>query len=204
VGRLLRSGVQGFAAGFGSKQTYIPEFGTLVRTPLTETLEAYGLVYDINVEDDGLVRQLVTSENISQREIDDNRNNRNVPMEISVVSIGYKKDGEIKHLLPPQIPQSMSVIYLCDDQETREFTDTGRFGYLRHILRNNDLPVSEIIAAHFEQANLAHLEANNPNWANQAIEKVISLLRDDYPSLMMVLDALSDVFPGITQTGSEA
>jgi hypothetical protein len=193
--------VQGFAAGFSSKQTYIPEFGSLVRTPLNDTLEAYGLVYDINVDDDGLVRQLVTSDNISQREIEDNRSNRNVPMEISVVSVGYKKDGEIKHLLPPQIPQSMSIIYLCDEQEIREFTDTGRFGYLRHILRNNDLPVSEMIAAHFEQANLAHLAANNTEWADQAIEKVISLLRDDYPSLMMVLDALSDVFPEVEEEG---
>lgn len=195
VGRLLRSGIQGFSAGFSASQNPIPEFGVLVRAEIDKDFDVYGLIHDINVEDDGVVRQMVTSDQISQREISDNRANRNVPMEIGVISVGYKKDGQIRHLLPPQIPQSMSNIFLCAPEEICQFTNAGRFGYFRHILRNADLPVSEIMAAHFEQTQQAQLAAGNSAWADQAIEKLISLLRVDYPALMVVLDALSDVFP---------
>lgn len=195
VGRLLRSGIQGFAAGFSASQNPIPDFGALVRAEIDQDFDVYGLVHDINVEDDGIVRQMVTSDQISPRDISDNRANRNVPMEIGVISVGYKKGGHIKHLLPPHIPQSMSNIYLCAPEEICRFTDAGRFGYFRHILRNADLPVSEIIAAHFEQTHQAQTAAGNAAWADQAIEKLISLLRVDYPALMVVLDALSDVFP---------
>jgi hypothetical protein len=87
---------------------------------------------------------------------------------------------------------------LCQEDEVCAFTNAGRFGYLRHILRNKDLPVSEIIAAHFEQASRAQRDAGNPAWEKEAIDKLISSLRDDYPTLMMVMDALSDVFPDTT------
>lgn len=195
VGRLLRSGIQGFAAGFSADQNPIPEFGALVRAEIDKDFDVYGLVHDINVEDDGIVRQLVTSQQLSQRDVSDNRANRNVPMEIGVISVGYKKGEQVRHLLPPQVPQSMTNIYLCAPEEIRRFTDAGNFGYFRHILRNADLPVSEIIAAHFEQAHRAQVEAGGEDWADRAIEKLISILRVDYPALMVVLDALSDVFP---------
>jgi hypothetical protein len=111
VGRLLRSGIQGFDAGFSSSQNPIPEFGALVRAEIAPGLELFGIIHNINVEDDGLVRQMVTTEEIDPRPIADNRANRNVPMEIGVLSVGYKKNGQIKHLLPPQIPQSMTTIF---------------------------------------------------------------------------------------------
>jgi hypothetical protein len=192
---LLRSGIQGFDAGFSSNQNPIPEFGALVRAEIEDGLELYGIIHNINVEDDGLVRQMVTTEAIDPRGIADNRANRNVPMEIGVLSVGYQKDGQIKHLLPPVIPQSMTTIFLCTPEEICAFTNAGRFGYFRHVLRNKDLPVSEIIAAHFEQASHAQQAAGNDNWEREAIDKLISGLRDDYPTLMMVMDALSDVFP---------
>jgi hypothetical protein len=197
VGRLLRSGIQGFDAGFSSFQNPIPEFGALLRAEIEAGFDVYGIIHNINVEDDGLVRQMVTTEELDPRTVADNRANRNVPMEIGVLSVGYQKDGAIKHLLPPQIPLSMTTIFLCGPEEVCAFTGAGRFGYLRHILRNNDLPVSEIIAAHIEQAGGAHRAAGNTNWEQEAIDNLISSLRDDYPTLMMVMDALSDIFPGV-------
>jgi hypothetical protein len=195
VGRLLRSGIQGFDAGFSSFQNPIPEFGALVRAEIENGLEVYGIIHNINVEDDGLVRQMVTTQDIDPRGVADSRTNRNVPMEIGVLFVGYQRDGQIKHLLPPLIPQSMTTIFLCSEEEICTFTNAGRFGYLRHILRNKDLPISEIIAAHFEQASQAQKVAGNDGWEREAVDKLISSLRDDYPTLMMVMDALSDVFP---------
>jgi hypothetical protein len=153
----------------------------------------YGLIHDIHIDDDGLVRQLVTAEGVSESVIADNRVNRNVPVEMSVLTVGYQQELHISHLLPPRPPLSLDVIYLCDQTEVCQFTAAGRFGYFRHILRAQDVPVGELLAAHLQQAQAAHNIAGNPAWLNKATQELIILLRDDYPTLMAVLGALSDV-----------
>ena len=88
IGRLLRSGTSGFVVGCRVNQLEAPAFGGLVRVPLGPGYQVYGLIYDIRIEDDGLVRQLVTAEKIDEDVIQDNRVNRNVPVEVSVLSMG--------------------------------------------------------------------------------------------------------------------
>lgn len=196
VGRLLRGATTGFIVGCRVSQIDAPSFGALVRVPLEAGYQIYGLIHDIRIDDDGLVRQLVTSEEVNTAIIQDNRVNRNVPLEMSVVAVGYEQNGRIFHLLPPRPALSLDMIYLCTDEETRRFTAAGRFGYFRHVLRAADLPVGELLAAHIQQAQTAHAAGKNPAWANSAMQELITLLRDDYPTLMGVLGALSDAFPG--------
>src|SRR5829696_2471992 len=81
IGRLLRAGTTGFTAGCRVSQFTVPAFGELVRAPLGDSYQVYGLIYDIHIDDDGLVRQLVTSENISDEVLKDNRERRIVPVE---------------------------------------------------------------------------------------------------------------------------
>lgn len=190
IGRLLRAGTTGFIAGCSVSQFEAPALGALVRAPLGSGYQVYGLIYDIHIDDDGLVRQLVTAENVSPEVMRDNRERRIVPVEMSVLAVGYEQDGRIVHLLPPRPPLSLDVIYLCNDRELARFTGTGRFGYFRHILRAKDVPIAEILAAHLQQAGAVH----PPQWKQQAIQEVIALLRDDYPTLMSVLGALGEVF----------
>jgi hypothetical protein len=198
IGRLLRAGTGGFIAGCRVTQLNNPSFGALVRAPQDSGLaggsdyQIYGLIHDIRVDDDGLVRQLVTADRIDAGVIADNRVNRNVPLEMSVLAVGYRQEGRIFHLLPPRPPLSLDVIYLCGPEEIDEFTSVGRFGYFRHILRPGDLPVAELLAAHLRQAQEAHLSRGNPDWVDQATGELITLLRDDYSTLMDVLGALSD------------
>jgi hypothetical protein len=191
IGRLLRAGTTGFIAGCSVSQFEAPAFGALVRAPLGDGYQVYGLIYDIHIDDDGLVRQLVTAENVSAEVMKDNRERRIVPVEMSVLSVGYEQDGKIQHLLPPRPPLSLDVIYLCDDKEMARFTSTGRFGYFRHILRAKDAPIGEILAAHIQQAGAAHKESGK--WKESATQELITLLRDDYPTLMSVLGALGEV-----------
>ena len=193
IGRLLRAGTSGFVIGCRVSQANAPAFGALVRVPLGEVYQVYGLIHDIHIDDDGLVRQLVTAEGVSESVIADNRVNRNVPVEMSVLTVGYQQELRISHLLPPRPPLSLDVIYLCDQTEVCQFTAAGRFGYFRHILRAQDAPVGELLAAHLQQAQAAHNIAGNPAWLNKATQELIILLRDDYPTLMAVLGALSDV-----------
>lgn len=193
IGRLLRAGTSGFIVGCRVAQLNAPSFGGLVRVPLDLGYQIYGVIHDIHIDDDGLVRQLVTADIMDDNIIADNRVNRNIPLEISVLSIGYRQDGKIFHLLPPHPPLSLDLIYLCDANEIREFTAAGRFGYFRHILRAKELPVGEILSAHLKQAHEAHCAANNLEWYPAATQELITLLRDDYPTLMAVLGAIADI-----------
>jgi hypothetical protein len=190
IGRLLRAGTTGFIAGCSVSQFEAPAFGALVRAPLGDQYQVYGLIYDIHIDDDGLVRQLVTADNVSAEVMRDNRERRIVPVEMSVLSVGYEQAGKIHHLLPPRPPLSLDVINSCDDREIGKFTE--RFGYFRHILNSQEAPVGELIAAHIQQAGAAH-GSNGTAWKEAATHEVITLLRDDYPTLMSVLSALSDV-----------
>jgi len=194
IGRLLRGSTSGFVVGcrVASFESDAPSLGALVRAPLGPGVQVYGLIYDIHIDDDGLVRQLVTAEGVDEAAIADNRQNRTVPVEISVVTVGTQQNGHISHMLPPRPPLSLDIIHLCDDDELCRFTSAGRFGYFRHMLRDRDLPVSEILAAHIQQAQRAHAVQGDPNWVKKASQELITLLRDDYPTLMSVLNALSD------------
>ena len=190
IGRLLRAGTTGFIAGCRVNQLDAPAFGALVRAPLGEGYQVYGLIHDIHIDDDGLVRQLVTADNVSEEVMRDNRERRIVPVEMSVLAVGYERDGKIYHLLPPRPPLSLDVVYLCDEKELKRFVTSGRFGYFRHILRANDLPVGEILAAHLKQVQE---QVKDKVWIESATHELITLLRDDYPTLMSVLGALDEI-----------
>jgi hypothetical protein len=192
IGRLLRASTTGFVVGCRVSQLDAPSLGALVRVPLGPDVQIYGLIYDIHIDDDGLVRQLVTAEGVGEDVIADNRLNRNVPLEMSVLAIGYRQADHIYHLLPPRPPLSLDMIYLCDAEEIRQFSSAGRFGYFRHILRAKEFPIGEILAAHLQQTQQACLAAGNTEWIEAATQELITLLRDDYPSLVSVLGALAD------------
>lgn len=195
IGRLLRANTTNFVVGCRVNQLEAPAFGAMARAPLGEGYQIYGLIYNIRIDDDGLVRQLVTAQDVDEAIIADNRVNRNVPVEMSVLTIGYQDNGLIRHLIPPRPALSLDVIYLCSGKELIEFTSAGRFGYFRHVLRATDVPVGELLAAHIQQANTAQVAAGNSEWSNAATQELITLLRDDYHTLMAVLGALGDAVP---------
>jgi len=163
-----------------------------VCAPLENDYRVYGLIHDIHIDDDGLVRQLVTAGDIKPEVRRDNRERRIVPVEMSVLAVGYELAGVIHHLLPPRPPLSLDVLYLCSAEEICSFTSTGHFGYFRHILQAKDLPIGGLLAAHIQQASAAH---QDKSWAERAARELITLLRDDYPTLMSVLGALGDALP---------
>ena len=197
IGRLLRSGTTGFVVGCKVQQISAPSFGAMVRVPLEEGYQVYGLIYDIHIDDDGLVRQLITAENISEEVMRDNRENRTVPVEIGVLALGYEENGQVAHLLPPRPPLSLDVIYLCTPEEVVRFTGSGRLGYLRQILRDPKLPTDELLAAHLKQARTAHEAADDLDWFDGAVQEVIALLKDDRQRLMGVLAAASELGRGL-------
>lgn len=192
IGRLLRASTTECVVGCRVSQVEVPALGCLVRIPLERGYEVYGLIADIHIDDDGLIRQLVTADGVDQAVILDNRMNRNVPLEMNVLMVGYRRDGRISHLLPPRPPLSLDLIYMCDDDELCQFTGHGRFGYFRHILRAVELPAAELLASHLQIASQVYAQKGNPGWIKAACQELITLLRDDYPTLIAVLGALGD------------
>jgi hypothetical protein len=191
IARLLRAGTAGFVAGCRVDQLDTPAFGALVRAPLDADYQVFGLIYDIHIDDDGLVRQLVTADRVSDEVIRDNRERRIVPLEVSVLALGFELGGRIHHLLPPRPPLSLDLVYLCADNDLVRFTSAGHLGYFRHVLRAQDIAVPEVLAAHVQQATAAHKDGGR--WRDSAIREIIALLRDDYPTLISVLGALNEV-----------
>jgi hypothetical protein len=192
IGRLLRSSTSACVFGCKVNQQNSPLFGEMVRIPLSNGLQIYGLVTEINIDDDGLVRQLVTAPEVSREVIEDNRQNRNMPVEMSVVFIGWERDGAVSHTRVPTPPLSLDEIFPCSSEEIAHFLEGGRFGYLRAILRNPELPAADLLTAHLRQVARAQ-QAGHASWIEPSLREVVTLLKDDYPVLMDLLSAVSEI-----------
>lgn len=193
IGKLLRADASSFVAGCRVKDMQNPKFGALVKVVLEDGDEIFGLIQNIVINDDGLVRQLVSGMSIPNEYTADNRYNRNLPVEIHVLTVGFKHNGKISHQLPPKPPMSLDKLYYCWDTEVIEFTSHGRFGYFRHILRLEDKPVEELLVSHLEKARSAHWGTDEIDWYTHACQELIILLRDDYQRLARVLNALAEL-----------
>jgi len=190
IGRLLRASTTGFVVGCRVDQLELPSFGALVRAPLADDYQVFGLIYDIRIGDDGLVRQIVTAENVPPEVVSDNRERRVVPVELSVLTLGYQHGGLVRHALPPRPPVSLDMIYLCDDAALRAFAMPGRYAYLRLLLTVPEIPLPQLLAAHIEQAAAA--QPDPAVWKAGAVRELVLQLRGDYSMLTSVLDALHE------------
>ncbi|MPM67142.1 hypothetical protein SDC9_114059 [bioreactor metagenome] len=112
---------------------------------------------------------------------------------MSVLFVGYESNGQIYHLLPERPPLTLDSIYPCPAADLARFTPAGKTGYLRHLLRTQDLPLAELLAVHLREAIAAH-QVEGSDWAAHAVESVVAMLKDDYPQLMDVLTAVSEVY----------
>ncbi|HOE34664.1 MAG: hypothetical protein GX415_02355 [Chloroflexi bacterium] len=193
IGKLLRADNRAFVAGCRTKELIAPALGALCKVRLEDGLEIYGLISNIVINDDSLVRQLVSGISIPTEYTEDNRHNRNLPVEINVLCVGFQEGGQIYHRLPPRPPLSLDALYLCDDEELARFTSTGRYAYFRHVLRLEDQPMEEVLTAHLASARKVHAVRGNPDWYTGACKELIVLLRDNYEGLMNVLNALAEL-----------
>lgn len=197
IGRVLRASTAGFAIGCRVAQLSEPSFGSLVKAmPMQEGEAVYGLIYDMHIDDDPLVRRLVLTEDPPQSVIEDQRNNRLLPIEMSVLAIGYQSGGAFTAGLPPRPPLNLDPVYLClEPSEVRSITESP--SYLRLVLRasSSQVPVDQLLVAHIRQ--IYHQRGDDALWARQTITELVQLLRSDYDLLVPTLEALSDAIPGL-------
>jgi hypothetical protein len=149
--------------------------------------EIYGLIHDVRMEDDPFVRQIATTDGLPAETIEDQRQNRQVPIEVGVLVVGYRRGTEIHHRLPPQPPLSLDIIHTCASDELVAFTE--RFDYFRLVLDNRDLPCDELIAASLRAAAEAR-QAQGYGFLVEAGRELARLLALDPVRLDAVLRRL--------------
>ena len=197
IGRILRASTTGYVVGCRVNQLQQPAFGCLVKAHPADAREAiYGLIYDIHIDDDPLVRRLVLAEQPDPSVINDQRENRLLPVEMSVLAVGYGQNGRFRHGLPPRPPLNLDPVEICLDQdEVTRFTE--RFGYFRLILRaaQSGVPVEQLLVAHL--LNVHQTRQSDDAWAMAAIVELIEVLRSNYEMLVPTLEALSEAFPNL-------
>ena len=153
VGRIIRSSSTRFAVGCHALKPQVPAFGSLVKVPAMGVDQIYGLIHDVRMEDDPFVRQVAVTEGAPPEMIADQRQNRQIPIEVGVVVVGYGHEGQIVQRIPPQPPLSLDEIHTCTTGELVAFT--ARFDYFRLVLDNGDLPAEELLAANLRYAAAA-------------------------------------------------
>lgn len=195
IGRVLRASTAGFSIGCRVSQLAAPSFGCLVKAqPIDQREAIYGLIYDMHIDDDPLVRRLVLAEEPRQSVIEDQRQNRLLPIEMAVLTLGYQVNGQIRHGLPPRPPLNLDPAYLCQDPwEVAQFTDSPI--YLRLILRAaaSEVPVDQLLVAHLRQ--VFELRGEDMEWLRRRVEEIIDLLRGDYDLLVPTLEMINAYLP---------
>ena len=189
IGRVLRASTIGYACGTSSHDFSLPTFGAFVTTYTQDgraegqppEAESIGLIYGIRIDDDPLVRQLIMANHLNASTIRDQRENRMVPVEISVVNIGYRIDGVPYHSLPPRPPVSLDPVYLCDDACVLEFTRT--FDFFRLLLNAPEVPTEELMAAAIRQAAAARPTRDQREFLVRAGRRLAQMLSYDLPRL---------------------
>jgi hypothetical protein len=188
VGRVLRAGTRGFAIGCAVMQPEIPAFGSFVRAEGQTSGQAiYGLIYDVSVEDDPFVRQFIGADP-PEEVVRDQRENRQVPIEVSVLAVGCGDGDTIRHCLPAQPPVTLDWLYQCSDEEMRAFT--SRFDYFRLVLESRDVPADELLAASLRNAAAARPENERERFLVSAGRELVRLLAGDPTRLEGLLGRL--------------
>jgi len=191
VGRVLRASTRGFIIGCAVMQPDIPAFGSFVRAEGQAPGSAiYGLIYDVSVEDDPFVRQFISTDP-PEEVVRDQRENRQVPIEVSVLAVGCDEgddENNIRHCLPAQPPVTLDWLYQCTGEEVGAFT--ARFDYFRLVLEAREVPADELLAASLRAAATARPEGERETFLVEAGRELARLLAGDLVRLEGLLRRL--------------
>jgi hypothetical protein len=166
----------------------LPEFGALVKAPNPDGSVTYGLVYNVTVEDDPFVRQLVAAGVEDEEYIADQRQRRQVPAVVDVLVAGYGSGLEVYHRLPPQPPGTLDRIYACNAAELVRFT--ARHDWLRVVLAAAEVPADALLIAALRAAAAARPPDQRQPYLIAAGRELAKLLAMDLTRLDGILRQL--------------
>jgi hypothetical protein len=170
-------------------QPDIPTFGSFVQADARGQGDAiYGLIHDVAVQDDLFVRRFIIAEP-PEEVVRDQRENRQVPIEVTVLAVGCREGERIVHRIPPQPPVTMDHLYLCPPDEVIAFT--RRFDYFRLVLDAPTVPADALLTASLRLAAAARPAGEGEEFLVEAGRELARLLAGDLQRLDGMLRRLS-------------
>lgn len=194
VGRVLQASTTRFTIGcqrpISAQTQSLPAFGALVKVPEDGQSMSYGLVYNVAVEDDLFVRQLVAAGVEDEVYIADQRQRRQVPVIVDVLLVGFGSGSDIRYYLPPRPPASLDKVYACNEAEVVYFTE--RNDWLRTVLTAAEIPTDQLVGAALRAAAEARSEERRQAYLVDAGRELARLLALDLARLDGILRQLQD------------
>ncbi len=188
LGRVLRSSTTTFT--FGSLDTPdLPAFGALVAAEAGPTW-VYGLVYEVIIQDDPFVRQVVAAAGeLTAERVEDMRQRRQVPVEITALTIAYRQDNRVYQRLPPRPPAALQPVWACDEATTAQVL--ADVAFFRTVLNAAYCPSEELLAAALRRAAACRLPEQQQAYLVNAGRELARLLASDLPRLDAILRRLA-------------
>jgi hypothetical protein len=186
VGEVIEASTAGFIA-----QCYelyqSPPLGNLVKTTDLPA-ELYGIVYNVTTTSLEPGRRPIArgKDEASEDEIYKSSPQllKLLKSEFAVLIIGHRHNGKIHHYLSPKPARIHSFVYLCSQEEVKEFSQS--FDFL-NILINTHLPIlrEELIAACLRQMSQVHEDPHA--FLVAAGKELATLLSSEYNQLKAIL-----------------
>lgn len=146
IGRVTRCSTRGYVGALRAPEPELPVFGGFCKAGAQQGKSyVIGVIYNISIEDDELTRQMAATEKPLDEELADQQFLRQVPVEYSVLSIGYQSNDRFIYSLPPQPPLSLASIQVMSSDEILNFTK--HLDFIPLILSADNLPADDLLAA---------------------------------------------------------
>ena len=176
IGKVLKANTQSYVFGTRVPKQDVPIFGSLVRAKIQyRNATVYGLIYNIEVLDDGMTKMMSVFDDLKREDIEWQRNRR-VPVEASVLCVGFREDGgPVRHALSAQPPITLDEVFVCDKDDVCAFTQ--KLDFFRLIVEARDAPCDELLAATIRYASNCH--PNHDVFLQQCGRELARLLAAD-------------------------
>ena len=155
VGKVISANNARFSVGCRLLRSQVPRFGALVKAEAEDRITIMGLIRDVQLLDDPMIRQVAVLAE-ERTEVIADQHQRLLPIEVHVQVVGHGSGAQWYHWLPPQPPMSLTRIVTCTSDELCAFTE--RFDYFRLVLEGRDAAADELLAAHLRNAAQARGE----------------------------------------------
>ncbi len=183
IGRVIEASARAFRVGCRLTAEDIPAFGAFVQTARGETT-IIGVIYDLVLQGDELTRQ-VALQDIPPPEIQrDMIENRNIPVQIGVLTLGYMRDRATYYGIPHQPPALLEPVYTCLPAQIRRFTEQPDF--IRTLVEAREAS-DDVLAAVIQTAVGARPGPQQRDFLIQIGRELVRLLADKPIRLAQIL-----------------
>lgn len=126
----------------------------------------------------------------------DGQQNRQVPVEFSVLTLGYHDGEHMQQMMPPRPPMTLEPVHFLSKDDIHAFTEDHRF--LNTIAMTPTIPTDDLLIASVLEATSVRSEGERRRYMLGAGRMLARILGRDLHRLEQILGTLSLSVPGTT------